>query len=223
MPRWGLLACLSQQFPVDRSRNHQRAHRGFPVMSQTAAASSCNVVMVGCSPQTAQRGLRFTFTLRKSMRRAFHTSRVSVKRPSRPKSDFRASVACKHPTTPATAPNTPPANKRHSPRRRRLVENTPVARTDARPHSHQLAVETQDAGMGEGFVAQDAGVVDEKLRRKVVGAVDHKVVVLDQVQDVAGLGRRWNSFTVTSGLMARNLLAADVTLSRPMSSVWWIT
>ena len=38
--------------------------------------------------------------------------------------------------------------------------------------------------MGEGFLCHDAGVVDEELRRKIVGAVDDEIVILDEVEDV---------------------------------------
>ena len=43
--------------------------------------------------------------------------------------------------------------------------------------------------MHKGLLGHDAGVVDEKLRGEVVHAVDHKVVVGDQVGDVGGVDK----------------------------------
>ena len=43
--------------------------------------------------------------------------------------------------------------------------------------------------MHKGLLGHNAGVVDEKLRGKVIYAVDHKVVVGDQVGDVGGVDK----------------------------------
>ena len=38
--------------------------------------------------------------------------------------------------------------------------------------------------MGEGFLRHHASVIDQELRREIVGAVDNKIVILDEVEDV---------------------------------------
>ena len=41
--------------------------------------------------------------------------------------------------------------------------------------------------MAEGLFCHDAGIVDEELCREVVSAVNDKIVVLDEVQNVGGI------------------------------------
>ena len=64
---------------------------------------------------------------------------------------------------------------------RRLGKDAAVAGRFPRPDGHGLAVELQDAAMGVGVAGQYAGVVDQELGGEVVGAVDDKVVVGDDV------------------------------------------
>jgi len=47
-----------------------------------------------------------------------------------------------------------------------------------------LAVESQDAAVREGLAGHDAGIVDEEFHGEIVCAVDHEVIILDDVEGI---------------------------------------
>ena len=74
---------------------------------------------------------------------------------------------------------------RDRPLRRRLREDTTVARAVlGRLERRYLSLEPQDCAVAERDAGERAGVVDEVARGEVVRAVDHDVVVRDEVLDV---------------------------------------
>src|SRR5678816_3776013 len=62
----------------------------------------------------------------------------------------------------------------------RLGKETTVTRTVATEEAH-LAFEAEHAAVHVGNAERGAGVVDEIARRKIVGAVDHDVMVPEAV------------------------------------------
>ena len=75
---------------------------------------------------------------------------------------------------------------RHQARRRRLREEAAVARPLRSPEDRDLALETEDRAVDVGLAQHHAGVVDQVAGREVVGPVHDEVVVLEQVERVAG-------------------------------------
>jgi len=73
---------------------------------------------------------------------------------------------------------------RHSVFRRGFLEYAAVAGPLARNVRHELPLEADNARMGEGLLCHHASVIDQELRREIVGAVDNKIVILDEVEDV---------------------------------------
>ena len=73
---------------------------------------------------------------------------------------------------------------RHSVFRRGFLEYAAVARPLARNVRHELPLEADNACMGERLLRHHASVIDQELRREIVGAVDNKIVILDEVEDV---------------------------------------
>ncbi len=66
-----------------------------------------------------------------------------------------------------------------------FLEYAAVAGPLVRNDGHELALEADDSRVGERFVCHDAGVVDQEFRGEIIGSVDDKIVVPDNVQDVA--------------------------------------
>ena len=113
---------------------------------------------------------------------------------------------------------------RHGPRRGRLREQAPVARRLLPGHEDRgLALELVDGAVDERLAEDLRGVVHEVAHREVVGAVDHDVVRLDDLERVLevrivscaiDLDRRVDR--------AHPVERATPTFGRPMSAVEWM-
>ncbi len=79
---------------------------------------------------------------------------------------------------------------RDEPGRRRLRVEAPVARAFLRREHRRLALEPEDAAVHVRLAEDDARVVHEIPRRKVVGAVDDDVVGREELERVLGRQRR---------------------------------
>ena len=73
---------------------------------------------------------------------------------------------------------------RHGIFRRGFLEDAAVARTLTRNVRHELPLEADNARVRERLLGHDASVVDEELCREVVGSINDKIVILDEVHDV---------------------------------------
>ena len=68
--------------------------------------------------------------------------------------------------------------------RRRLRKDAAVAGRLAGFDRQRLPVEPQNAAVGVRLLPEHAGIVDQELRREIVGAVDHEIVVGNQRGDI---------------------------------------
>ena len=75
---------------------------------------------------------------------------------------------------------------RHRPGGRRLGVEAAIAGTLAGPEDRGLPLESEDTAVDVRFSQQDASVVDQVARGKIVGAVDHHIVRGEDLQRVLG-------------------------------------
>src|SRR5690348_329615 len=75
---------------------------------------------------------------------------------------------------------------RHESWRRRFGEETAIARSLLEREHRGLPFEPEDRSIHVGLAEQDARIVREVASRKVVGAVDHDVVITNDVERVLG-------------------------------------
>ncbi len=88
---------------------------------------------------------------------------------------------------PGSTPSTPAsAQRRRQLGRRRLGEQAPVAGTVVRLEDGDLTLEAEDRAVHDGDALQQRRVVEQVPGGEVVGAVDHDVVAVDDVEDVVG-------------------------------------
>ena len=66
----------------------------------------------------------------------------------------------------------------------RRVKETTVTSPLAGQHRHRLALQTDDAGVGEGNAQSNCHVVDQKLRVEIIAAVDDEIVTGGDVSGI---------------------------------------
>ncbi len=94
----------------------------------------------------------------------------------------------------------------HQARRRRLREETAVARALFGIEHRRLPLETEDAAVDVGLAQQHAGVISQITRREVVGAVDDDVVGREQFQCVSRGQRHFVRVHLHVGVDVENAL-----------------
>ena len=70
--------------------------------------------------------------------------------------------------------------------RRRIFKYTSITWSFSWNIGHKLAFETDDSCMREWFLCHDTGIIDQEFCRKVIGSVNNKVVVFDDIHDILG-------------------------------------
>ena len=78
-----------------------------------------------------------------------------------------------------------------------------------------LAAETEDPTVTEGFARLDAGIIDQKLHREIVGTIDDEVVVLDDIHDVVTVKERMDGIDLDVGVDGFHLLLGALDLRTP--------
>ena len=74
----------------------------------------------------------------------------------------------------------------HASRGRGFGVQAAVAWTVACPKDGALAFETEDRSVDIRFTQKGAGIVDEVACGKIIGAIDHDVVVAEKIEGVVG-------------------------------------
>src|SRR5271170_949644 len=92
-------------------------------------------------------------------------------------------------------------------RRRRLRIQAAVAGAIGIAENGYLAFEAENGAVNIGFSEQDARVVDEIARGKIVGAVDDKVVVLQNVEGVFAREMRFERVNLNVGIQIAQAVA----------------
>src|SRR5690242_8835938 len=101
---------------------------------------------------------------------------------------------------------------RNEPGRRRLGEETAIARSLLESEDRCLSLETEDRPVDVGLAQQYARVVREIARREVIGAVDDDVVVANDVERVLGGETRLVGLDVDVRIHVANTLSRRLEL-----------
>lgn len=100
----------------------------------------------------------------------------------------------------------------HSPWWWRFLEHASVARCTGQV-SESLSGEAQNASVGEWFASHDTRIVDEKLDREVVSAVDNEIVFPDDVESIGRVEKLMEGVNLHVGVDSLNFLLGTVYLS----------
>ena len=133
-----------------------------------------------------------------------------------------ASIACITPMIPGKhAKHSALCTTRHHPGRRRLREHATVTgTTQMRRENRALTVKSKDRSVDIRFLRQDADIIRQVARRKIVRSINDDVIVLNKLHRVLASKQSYRADRHrTFGLMALIRSLAEFNFLRPTSSV----
>src|SRR5882724_11529313 len=140
--------------------------------------------MVGCVPHTGQLGFLRSFSSRNFIPRASKSSKRPMRLSPRPRISLMVSIAWMEPTIPGRTPRTPPSAQQGTRPGGGFRIEAAVARTIGHSENGGLPFESEDRAVDVGLSQEDAGIVDEIARGKIVGAIDDDVEVFEKFESV---------------------------------------